>query len=282
MVWLSTRIRMNQSLKIRVEFNKGRVGMPLPKLVAAASGTVRFLDLLARDLGIQSDPSNWVAERFENGSVDFDCRLARPLAPASLALGRRALRQVFTDRYDDPEVASLIRSETRRQFARIAEPLDSDETARFGLYTEQGPNPEEWYVLGHERFQELDAVAEAGPREVWGEVQGVVHAFFKEVERPYLKIRELSTRQLVNCYFEPAMYGAAVEILSDPQAVVFVEGWLKEDRETGQVTDIEVTDFRLAPEFSLASYRAGLGAVPDYTGALSTSEFIDRMRHHGQ
>ena len=158
MVWLPSRIRMNQSLKIRVEFNKGRVGMPLPKLVAA----------------------------------------------------------------------------------------------------------------------------EAGPREVWGEVQGVVHAFFKEVERPYLKIRELSTRQLVNCYFEPAMYGAAVEILSDPQAVVFVEGWLREDRETGQVTDIEVTDFRLAPEFPLASYRAGLGAVPDYTGALSTSEFIDRMRHHGQ
>lgn len=273
---------MSNQLRIRVKFNKGRVGMPLPKLVVAADQTVRFLGLLTRDLGIEAESSDWLAERFNNGSVDFDCRLVTPLAPHSLDLGRRAFRQVFTNRYDDPEVATLIRADTRRQFARIAEPLDPDETARFGLYADEEPEPEEWYLLGHERLQELETATVAGPRESWGEVQGVVHAFFKEVERPYLKIRELSTRQFVNCYFKPAMYGAAVEVMSDPQGVLFVEGMVKEDPETGHVTDIEVTDFRLAPEFLIEAYRLGLGVLPDYTGTLSAAEFIDQLRNNDE
>lgn len=273
---------MSNQLKIRVEFNKGRVGMPLPKLAAAAAQTVRFLGLVARDLGIEAGSSDWLAERFENGSVDFDCRLAAPLSTPTLELGRRAFRQVFTNRYDDPEVATLIRAETRLQFARIAEPLDPDETARFGLYADEEPEPEEWFVLSRDRLQELETAVGTGPRESWGEVQGVVHAFFKEVERPYLKIRELSTRQLVNCYFKPEMYGAAVEVMSDPAAVVFVEGLVTEDPETGQVTDIEVTDFRLAPEFKIETYRASLGALPDYTGNLSASAFIDQLRNHDE
>src|SRR5690606_37376735 len=180
----SSQPRMSNQLKIRVEFNKGRVGMPLPKLAAAAAQTVRFLGLIARDLRLDAPTTEWLAERFENGSVDFDCRLATPLAPPTLDLGRRAFRQVFTHRFDDPEIASLIGADTRRQFARIAEPLDSDETARFGLYSDNDDAPEEWFVLGHERMDEFTE-ASSGPRSSWGEVQGVVHAFFKEVERPY-------------------------------------------------------------------------------------------------
>lgn len=270
---------MSNQLKIRVEFNKGRVGMPLPKLAAATAETVKFLGMIARDLGLETDASEWLAERFENGSVDFDCRLGKPLAPPTLDLGRRAFRQVLSNRFDDPEIATLIGAATRRQFASIAAPLDPDETARFGLYAADDAAPEEWFVLGRDRLQETEEEA-AGPRESWGEVQGVVHAFFKEVERPYLKIRELSTRQLVNCFFQPAMYHSAVEVLSDPQAVVFVEGLVREDPETGFATDIEVTDFRLAPEFKLDVYQAGLGAVPDYTGTLSSAEFIEQQRNN--
>ena len=51
-----------------------------------------------------------------------------------------------------------------------------------------------------------------------------------------------------------------------------------EDAETGLATEVEVTDFRLAPEFALAAYRTALGSQPDYTGQLSAAEFIDRQR----
>ena len=74
------------------------------------------------------------------------------------------------------------------------------------------------------------------------------------------------------------MYQAAIEVLADPDAVVFVEGWVKENPDTGFVTEIEVADFRLAPEFSVESYQAMLGTMPDFTGNLTTAEYIDRQR----
>jgi len=115
-------------------------------------------------------------------------------------------------------------------------------------------------------------------RESFGEIQGIVHAFFKETEKPYLKVRELSTKQLVNCYFPPAMYRHAVKVLEDQEAVVFVEGWVKEDPETGFVTEIAVTDFRPAPEFSIQAFRDAIGSIPDYTGTLSTIQALDKLR----
>ena len=169
---------MTSEFRIRVEFNKGRVGMPLDKLVSATAHTERFLELLARDLNLGGGGQVWLAERFENASVDFDCRYAMALEPERVSRGQRALRQIFSNHYDDTEVAVLIRPETRRQFARIADPLDADETAQFGLYGEGGDKPTEWFTLTKDLSAEIAEPA-AAPRESWGEVQGVVHAFFK-------------------------------------------------------------------------------------------------------
>jgi hypothetical protein len=40
------------------------------------------------------------------------------------------------------------------------------------------------------------------------------------------------------------MYQAAVELLTDRNAVVFVEGFIREDADTGETSEIEVKDFR--------------------------------------
>ncbi len=251
--------------------------MPMGKLSAATLRTVRFLASLAKDLGVEVDETAWLAERFENGSVDFDCRLSTPLTHEHHDRGRRALRQIFLDRFDDVEMALVIRPETRQCFGRIAEPFDADEIARFGLYKADEEKPSEWFTLdrGHLITMERNV---ANRCQSWGEIQGVVHSFFKEVARPYFKIRELGSRQLVNCYFKPEMYQAAVNVLTDPQSVVYVEGWVHENAETGFATDIDVSDFRLAPDFSLEAYRDGLGSLPDYTGGLSTAEHIANLR----
>jgi hypothetical protein len=74
------------------------------------------------------------------------------------------------------------------------------------------------------------------------------------------------------------MYHAAVEVLAERDAVVFVEGWCQEDPDSGCVTDIDVTDFRLAPKFSTEQYRQGLGRYPDYTGAQASAEFVAEGR----
>ena len=266
------------NLRIRVELNRGRHGVPLDKLAAVTKETDRFLKLFSRDMGLANTEHRWVAERFENNSVDFDCRYAEDVDDSLVLRCRRGFHAVFSNDYSVSDIAVFIRPETRRQYARIAEPIDPNEVIEFGLYKNGEVRPSEVFDLTKEKAREVE-IPLAEPRVSYGEVQGVAHAFFKEVERPYLKVRELSTQELVNCFFPREMYHDAVEVLRDPDAVVFVEGWVKEDVETGFVTEIDVTDFRLAPEFSIQEHRQALGTLPNYTGNLSTTDFLEQLRN---
>ncbi len=264
-------------VRIRVELNKGRAGVPLDKLAAVARGTVEFLDSLMRDLSLDAPATAWLAERFDNGSVDFDCRLAVPLEEERAGQLRAGMRMVFANDYSDTTTAMLIRPNTRRCYARIARPLDADEVGRFGVYGDGTFDGVQWFSLTAALAQEIEEPLTTVHR-AYGEVQGIVHAFFKKTDRPHLKIRELSTRELVNCYFPKELYGDAVEVLADPEAVVLVEGWTTANAETGCVTEIEVLDFRLAPEFREEAYRAGLSSQPGFTGERETTDYIREVR----
>ncbi len=266
-----------RSVRIRIELNKGRGGMPLGKMAGIVGETVEFLDSLLADLGIPKTQRLWLAERFDNGSVDFDCRMDSPLEDEKADRVESGLGMVFSNRYGDAATAMLIRPATLRRFARIGARLDPEEKARFGVYRGGGSEGVEWHDLTADFAAEIEEPILATLKS-YGEVQGIVHAFFKEAERPYLKIRELSTQQLVNCYFSRELYRNAVEVLADPDAVVFVEGWTLESAETGFVEEIAVTDFRLAPAFSEPTYRAGLGSQPDFTGDLDSAAFVREAR----
>jgi hypothetical protein len=251
--------------------------MPIDKLAAVTHSTAEFLASLSGDLGLNSTESAWLAERFSNDSVDFDCRFARALEERQALQLTSALRMVFANEYADASTAMLIRPQTRLRYAHIARPLDVDEVARFGIYRNVVAESIDWFDLSPDLAAELEEPF-PGNHNSYGEVQGIVHAFFKETGRPYLKIRELSTKNLVNCYFPNELYRNAVEVLADPEAVVFVQGWTTESVETGLVSEIEVTDFRLAPEFDESVYRSCLGAMPDFTGGLETADYIREVR----
>ncbi|MBK8122740.1 MAG: hypothetical protein IPK54_04085 [Dokdonella sp.] len=268
---------MSRNLRLRIELNKGRHGMPLSKLAQVCQETTRFLNLLCEDLDLPQPKAGWLAEDFENGSVDFDLRHPEVVDAVLVEFGRQALRMVFGNTYERAELALRIRSETRRQFLRIGTVLDTDEVAHFGVYEGNEARPRQWFDLMHTSEQEAVATRLLD-RNAYGEVQGVIHAFFKDPPKPYLSIRELSTGELVKCFFRPDMYQAAVELLEDRDAVVFVEGWLKEDAATGQTREVNAEDFRPAPEFDSELYQGLLGAIPDYTGQLSSEDCVREAR----
>jgi len=250
--------------------------MPLGKLAGVCAETVKFLDMLVADLQLLDGSPTWLAEQFENSSVNYDCRLAAELNEANAEIGRRALRIIMGETLDEPDLSFRIRPETRRQYFRIAAPIDPDEKVRFGVYGDGQEKPDIWYELT--RREELLVSGGIISRGAYGEVQGVVNAFFKEGKRPHLRVRELSTKQFVKCFFRPDMYQAAVELLADRDAVVFVEGFIREDAETGETREIEVNDFRLASAFSKEEFDKYLGSLPDYTGDMTTEEYVENIR----
>lgn len=268
------------NLRIRVELNKGRIGIPLGKLSRIAEETVKFLVMACEDAGIAPDKREWLASNFENNSVDFDCETVVEDDQQGQK-GREVLRCIFANDFSDPEVRFRIRPATRHQYARMTTPIDSDEKIRIGLYQNGEAVPEKWFSLTKQVAAEH---IESAPEKVnyHGEIQGIIHAFYKESDQPKLVVRELVTSSLVNCFFKPEMYRSAVEVLMDPDAVVFVSGEVTESIEKGQIESIVVSDFRPAPEFDLVKHISLLGAFPTITGNLSTEDFIRDLRDNEQ
>ena len=268
------------TLKIRVELNKGQVGIPLGKLGRIAQETLQFLSAVGKDIGIEGDPEDWIALNFDNNSVDFDCEHVGELEPRFIDHGNRIFRTVMGNDLSDMESNLQISTATRIQYARIANPIDQNEKVSFGLYGNGQDVPSERFELTKELARVID---EATPQTVayHGEIQGIVHAFYKESRHPKLVVRELSTKDLVDCFFEPNMYQAAVETLLERDAVVFIEGEVTEDRTKGQIEYIKVEDFRPAPVFDEELTKRFIGSQPNYTGELTTEAFIEEARADG-
>ena len=240
---------------------------------------MKFLLMACEDAGIEGAQREWIAKNFENNSVDFDCETLVEDQTKEHE-GRRILRCIMGNDFADPEVRLRVRPSTRHQYARIAGSIDADEKIAIGLYNNGELKPDTWFVLS--KASAAMSLEDTTPEKTtyFGEIQGIVHAFYKETDRPRLVVRELVSSALIDCFFRTDMYKNAVDVLMDPEAVVFVEGEVTENTAKGQIESVKVSDFRPAPEFDLTHYRAFLGSRPDLTGDTSTEEYIRKFRDH--
>jgi hypothetical protein len=261
--------------KIRVTVGKGQRGVLLERLANVANDTAQFLVDLGEDLGLPAT-HQWIAENFRDGSVVFD--LENPAIDQSQAdTWRRGLRTVMANDLTD-EINVRIRYRTRQKFAEIAKHIDQNERIEFALYSaDNGSITETFELVSPTQLPEVPPT-ETSAR-YHGEIQGIIHSFLKESKHPKLVLRELATKQLVNCFFSREMYPHAVALLEDENAVVMVEGLVTEDANTGLVTDVQVSEFTPCPEFDLAKFENMIGAFPKtLTGGEDSAELLDEYR----
>src|SRR5439155_19898048 len=115
-------------------------------------------------------------------------------------------RTVFANDLSD-ELNVRIRYRTRQQFLGIAKNILPTEKIEFGLYSGENGNISETFQLTSVDAEEH--AVESPELTDWtyhGEIQGIIHSFIKEAKRPKLVLRELATKQLVNCFFTRDMY----------------------------------------------------------------------------
>ena len=119
-------------LKIKLEINKGRKGVPLKRLIKVADETRKFLEMLAKDVGLGD--GEWIAERFKNGSAVFDNTFVGETTTAKLNLAQKALEHVTDPKRTPDDLAFGVRRETFFQFGRMAASLPPDDVLFIGLY----------------------------------------------------------------------------------------------------------------------------------------------------
>ena len=124
-------------LRIRVELNRGGIGVPLHKLASVVKEAEKFFQLLAEDVHIERGRGEWLASEFDNGSLNFTAEYVGPVSPDQV--------RAFSAAFDG---TTSLRRATIAQFTRIADAIGEDELIGFGLYhSDQETQPGEWRCL---------------------------------------------------------------------------------------------------------------------------------------
>src|SRR5262249_11161966 len=124
-------------LRIRMELNRGGVGVPLHKLASVVEEAQKFFRMLGDDVHIDNDRGEWLGLDFDNKSLNFTAEYVGPVEPAQV--------REFYAAFDG---VTLMRRATIAQFARIADAIEEDELIGFGLYqNDQEIEPSEWRSL---------------------------------------------------------------------------------------------------------------------------------------
>lgn len=124
-------------LRIRVELNRRKTGVPMQELVSVVEETQKFLQLLAEDVNIDAQRGEWHASNFDPESLSFTAEFEGPASPEQI----HSFGLAFGG-------STSLRSETIAQFTRIADFIGEDELVGFGLYQyDEETEPSEWRCL---------------------------------------------------------------------------------------------------------------------------------------
>src|SRR6478672_6958711 len=124
-------------LRIRIELNRGGVGVPLHKLASVVAEAQKFFRMLGDDIHIDHTKGEWLGFDFDHESLNFTAEF----------VGHVTAEQVsdFNASFDG---TTPLRRATIAQFARITDAIEEDELIGFGLYlNDQGNEPSEWRCL---------------------------------------------------------------------------------------------------------------------------------------
>lgn len=268
-------------LRVRLRFNPGRTGTPMDKLGEFSSQTERFLRSLASDLGLPAKKGEWLASRFSNGSVEFDGEYPAAVPDAVVSRGQEALDLITGEEPLEAVNRGPVSYGTAAEFSRIGKIMDPDEKFCIGLYRNGGDAPDEWREITYRRADEMRQLLDA-PIASYGSVQGTIHAWHQGAVPPFFTVRELSTGALIRCNYKAALHSKVYEAHEQPHAVVHVYGDIEWDRATRQIVTLQATNIEIMKPLSEFEFQKLAGSAPNFTGALTTDEYIDWVRGDGE
>jgi len=124
-------------LRVRVELNRRKAGVPLEEMVSVVDETRKFFHLLAEDVQIDPNHGVWLASDFDPESLNFTAEYDGPASAQQI----RDFGAAFGG-------STSLRQETIAQFTHIADLLGEDELVGFGLFqSDQETEPSDWRCL---------------------------------------------------------------------------------------------------------------------------------------
>jgi hypothetical protein len=245
-------------IRVKVEINKGGVGVKLHKLADIAEQSLSFFNMLCQDAGLETSKEEWIARNFGNDCVDYLCETEGDFPTQKVSDYNTGLRSIISEEFTPSCFPFQVRRGTIRQFSNIAASLVPGEVISFGVFRDPTGDDFDWLSLSKEKASRIQKEIPEFVK-YYASAQGIVHALHKESDDPHITIREQVSHDLVKCYFSEGHYDEIVNLLKDKQAVVYVEGMISENVITGAIDSIQSELYRVLQPLSYSDLDAIFG-----------------------
>ncbi len=263
-------------IRLKIELNPGGVGVRLDKLAKISTEVEKFIRLLASDAGVTPQPGELLARDFYEGSFGSVIEYVHNVEPSAAVKFNQGLR-FFADFESGDHINGEYSAATVRQFIEMGTVIDNDEVVRLGIIDPDEPEEStDWKSVTKITTLNVDAVFHQEYK-YDGALQGKLGTWYKDSN--YFNLRELSSNELVKCFYGVTLYDQIYRLYEDKDAVVNLSGAVTADRATGRITEVRVNWAKSYPKLSDVEFNRLFGLAPDLTGDLSTTDFIDKIRN---
>lgn len=263
------------TIRIKFKVNPGREGLPLDILARHAEDTAAFLKSLANDLNLPADQSLWVAKEFKNGSLIYTAENHLSVDEAVVEKAASATMALIACKGERSKVPSFISDLTIRNFAEIKNPFGADDVVRVGVVGVD--NKTKWKPVSYMAFQAIADMIE-GQVVYHGSVMGTTYEWNKGADKPYLKLRDIATGELVKCTYSKKDYSKVRALFDRESDMVVVYGTITYDRLASSTELTNATDFESIAPLSEDEQDAFFGSLPRLTGDMSSAEYVRQQR----
>lgn len=256
-------------IKLKVILNKGRHGILMQKLAKIAEEAEKFIESFADDVSLNK--IEWIADNFKNGSLSFNVNYVGNESEGTILFAQKALDHL-TDPKTKPEALDFgVSQKTFLHFARMAHPLDADDSIGIGV-----PNNKGKFVtrtLTKERASQIEREVNRVTEQYAG-FQGSINALFKENNSCWLK-DYVSNKRIV-CYFKPHLYSKIWKYLETRDVLVNVEGWVT--IRNGELEHLRIEDINETAEYQEGDIDKFFGCDSSFSGDVTTEQHLDALR----
>lgn len=110
-----------------------------------------------------------------------------------------------------------------------------------------------------------------------------MHAWASGAEPPFFQLRELATGELVHCTYSPKLHGKILRAHESlERTVAHAYGRIRWDRTKNHILDMVVEDIDLTQPLTDMDFHRLFGSMPEFTGEMTTAEYIDWIRGSGE
>ena len=112
----------------------------------------------------------------------------------------------------------------------------------------------------------------------YGSVQATIHAWHTGARPGFFQAREMATGSLIKCIYGNELYENVHRATRVPHTVVHIYGRIEWDRTSNSIIEVQVSNIEAAEPLTEAQFNHLFGSMPEFTGTMSTGDYIEWLR----